>query len=305
MLMVSWLVKGMSSKETKMITGTVFKTLGGYYFVRAQHGEYRCYLRGRFRRKNKVLVGDNVIFEPQDNNTGVIEEVQPRKTRLYRPPVANVNRAIIVFSATQPNPNLFLLDRFLLQGEIAGVEPVICLNKIDLVEKSDIPSLYRWAGYTVIVTSAKTGQGINELDDALKDNISVLAGPSGVGKSSLLNSLQPDLSLETGEISSKLKAGRHTTRHVELLRLKNGGFVADTPGFSNLNIPREIKSTELGHYFPDFEDFSPHCRFSGCLHHREPECAVKQAVDEGKIVGTRYEHYITLLHEVIEQERRH
>lgn len=288
-----------------MVKGTVFKTVGGYYFVRTGEGEYRCYLRGRFRLKKQVLVGDRVSLIPQEKNTGVIEKIEPRQTQLFRPPVANVKLAIIVFSLTQPDPNLFLLDRFLLQSEIAGVKPVIVFNKIDLVHTSDNPACYRNTGYMVIVTSAKTGQGISELESVLQGQVSVFAGPSGVGKSSLLNSIQPGLSLKTGEISSKSKRGKHTTRHVELLRLDNGGMVADTPGFSNLYLPSGLTSTALAHYFPDLQVHALNCRFSGCVHYKEPGCAVKKALADGKIVPTRYENYIALLKEVIQQERRY
>lgn len=289
-----------------MIRGTVFKTLGGYYFVWTEQGEYRCYLRGRFRRhKKQVLVGDRVSIIPQDENTGVIEVLEPRRTRLFRPPVANVDLAVIVFSLAQPDPNFLLLDRFLLQAEVAGVKPVICFNKIDLVQASEEPEIYKKVGYPVIVTSVKTGEGINKLSNILKDKVSVFAGPSGVGKSSLLNAVQPGFSLKTGEISAKLKRGKHTTRHVELLRLDNGGLVADTPGFSNLYLPPELSSNNLASYFPDFQKHAVYCRFSGCLHNKEPDCAVKRAVQEGKIVPTRYEHYIVLLNEVIQQERRY
>ncbi|MTI84589.1 MAG: ribosome small subunit-dependent GTPase A [Firmicutes bacterium] len=288
-----------------MIKGVVFKALGGYYFVRTGKDEYRCYLRGTLRKKGQVFVGDKVAFLPQEEHTGVIEKIEPRETQLMRPPVVNVNQAVIIFSLTQPKPNLFLLDRFLLQAEVAGLRTLICFNKIDLVESSNVPQIYETVGYPLIITSTKTGQGINELSSALKDNISVLAGPSGVGKSSLLNAVQPGLSLKTGEISTKLKAGKHTTRHVELLRLDNGGLVADTPGFSNLYLPEEIKGTDLVYYFPDFNDLSLNCRFSGCLHNREPGCAVKEGVLDGRIIASRYEHYIILLNEVTKRERRY
>jgi len=288
-----------------MIKGTVYKALGGYYFVRTGRGEYRCYLRGRFRRQKQVLVGDRVGLIPQGKNTGVIEELEPRKTELYRPPVANVDLAIVIFSLAQPDPNLFLMDRFLLQGEIAGVKPVIVFNKTDLVQSKEEYLDYERVGYMVIFTSTKTGEGISKLSNILKDRVSVFAGPSGVGKSSLLNAIQPGLSLKTGEISSKLKRGKHTTRHVELLRLDNGGLVADTPGFSNLYLPPDLKSVELASYFPDLQAHALNCRFSGCLHHKEPDCAVKEAVANGKIIPTRYEHYIALLKEVMQQERRY
>lgn len=289
-----------------MLEGTVYKAVGGYYFVMTdQGGNYRCYLRGRFRRhKKQVLVGDKVCFIPQDDNAGVIEELEPRRTRLFRPPVANVELAVIIFSLAEPPTNLFLLDRFLLQAEVAGIKPLICFNKSDLAATYPEAEIYDQVGYPVIITSAKTGEGIDQLKEFLRGRVSVFAGPSGVGKSSLLNAVQPGLSLKTGEISSKLKRGRHTTRHAELLRLEFGGLVVDTPGFSSLYLPPELEGITLSNYFPDLQFFAGECRFSGCLHYKEPGCTVKKAALEGKIVASRYEHYLMLLEEVIQQERR-
>lgn len=287
-----------------MMDGIIYKAVGGHYFVMTGQGEYRCYLRGRFRKK--ILVGDYVSIAPQEGNTWVIEKVKPRRTELVRPPIANVNQAVIIFSFIEPGLNLFLLDRFLLQSEAAGIKPVIVFNKIDLARSSDLPLAYeQQVGYRVIETSAKTGQGIDELASVLEGQISVFAGPSGVGKSSLLNAIQPGLGLQIGDISAKLKRGRHTTRHIELIRLNNGGLVADTPGFSNLRLPPGLKSTTLACYFPDLEPHALNCRFSGCVHHKEPGCAVKKALADGRILPTRYENYIALLKEVVQQEGRY
>lgn len=289
-----------------MRKGTVFKAFGGYYFVRTEQNDYRCYLRGRFKHcKKQVLVGDKVNIRLENSKEGVIESLEPRTTQLYRPPIANVNLVIIIFSLKQPDVNFYLLDRFLVQSEAAAIRPVICFNKSDLAQYSEVPQIYKKVGYEIIVSSAKTGQGITQLRSILKERISVLAGPSGVGKSSLLNAIQPGLSLKTGDISTKLKRGKHTTRHVELLTLDNGGLVADTPGFSNIYLPAELKIDELANYFPDIHEFAINCRYTGCLHFKEPDCAVKKALYDSKIVATRYEHYIMLLNELMEQERRY
>ncbi len=287
--------------------GTVVKAYGGHYYVASDKEIHDCSLRGRFRlEKKQVLVGDRVTFRLQKDGRGVIEEVHPRSTVLVRPPVANVDRALIVFAVKDPDPNTFLLDRFLIQAEYAGVGPAICFNKVDLGAKliQDMIQTYRQAGYPVVCTSVLDGSGLDELRSLLQGHITVLAGPSGVGKSSLLNALVPGLNLKTGEISRKLGRGRHTTRHVELLRLPGGGLVADTPGFSSLYLP-EMKREELGELYPDFVARRAGCRFTSCLHFQEPDCAVKKAVKEGEISVFRYENYLQLLQEVMERERRY
>ncbi|WP_027356475.1 ribosome small subunit-dependent GTPase A [Desulfofundulus thermocisternus] len=287
--------------------GTVIKACGGHYYVSLGEEIYDCAVRGRLRReKQQILVGDRVIFSPHSCGQGVIEDICPRQTRLVRPPVANVDRALIVFSVKEPPPNTFLLDRFLVQAQHAGVNPAICFNKVDLGEENikDIYNVYRRAGYPVVCTSTRDGRGLEELSALLKGHITVLAGPSGVGKSSLLNALIPGLNLKTGEVSRKLGRGRHTTRHVELLRLPGGGLVADTPGFSSLYLP-EIKREELGKFYLEFLAYQNDCRFNSCLHFQEPGCAVKEAVRAGEISTFRYENYVQLLQEVMELERRY
>ncbi|MDQ0285773.1 ribosome biogenesis GTPase [Desulfofundulus luciae] len=287
--------------------GTVVKAYGGHYYVASGEEIHDCVLRGRFRREKKqVLVGDRVTFRLLPQGQGVIEEVHPRRTTLVRPPVANVDRALIVFAMKDPDPNTFLLDRFLIQAEHAGVGPAICFNKVDLGEdlSRDMIGAYRRAGYPVVCTSVLDGSGLDELRALLQGHITVLAGPSGVGKSSLLNAMVPGLNLKTGEISRKLGRGRHTTRHVELLCLPGGGLVADTPGFSSLYLP-EMKREELGEFYPEFVARRDDCRFTGCLHFQEPDCAVKRAVEKGEISAFRYENYLQLLQEVMELERRY
>lgn len=290
-----------------MLEGVVIKAYSGYYYVQQQEKLWTCRLRGKFRlEKQEVLVGDRVKIKPADNDTGVVYEVMPRSSKLVRPPVANVEQAIITFAVQNPEPNLNLLDRFLVLAEEAGVTPIICLNKGDLLTGAPPSwfSIYRAIGYQVILTSAKESQGIEQLKQLLIGKISVFAGPSGVGKSSLLNAIQPGLKLQTGEISQKLKRGRHTTRHVELLPLQGGGLVADTPGFSNLYLPT-VTAGELIHLFPEMAPYAGQCRFNSCSHSKEPDCAVKEAVKTGHISERRYHSYIHLATELKEQERRY
>lgn len=287
--------------------GIVIKGYSGFYYVRIGKDLWECSLRGRFRlEKQQVLVGDRVVVKQRHGLKGVIDKVLPRRTFLIRPPVANVERAVIIFAAMDPDPNLPLLDRFLLLAAAAGVEPVICFNKADLAKEKvqEMTGLYRKVGYHVFYTSAKQKVGLEDLQSVLNEGISVLAGPSGVGKSSLLNAIAPGLSLKTGEISQKLGRGKHTTRHVELLSLPSGGLVADTPGFSSLYLPK-MKREELADFFPEFIKYMNGCRFNGCLHNQEPDCAVKNAVAQGDISEQRYNNYLMFLKEVIEQERRY
>ncbi len=246
-----------------------------------------------------------VSIDNLDKKKGVIEERFPRKNCLIRPKVANVDQAVVVMSLAQPEPDRMLLDRLLIMVEDTGISSVICFNKIDLKEPSftgELPGLYEKIGYKIIVTSAKTGVGKRELLKILKGKISVFTGPSGVGKSSLLNLLQEGFHLSTGSVSKKGGRGRHTTRHVELLELESGGWVADTPGFSRIYLPL-IEREKLAFYFPEMLPHIPSCKFKTCLHDQEPGCAVKKAVEEKKIDKIRYEHYLKLLEEIISQER--
>lgn len=290
-----------------MLEGIVIKAYSGYYYVQQKEKTWTCRLRGKFRlEKQDVLVGDRVKIKPADNDTGTVYEVMPRSSKLIRPPVANVEQAIITFAVQNPDPNLDLLDRFLILAEGAGVVPIICLNKGDLLTEGP-PSwlnIYSAIGYQVVLASTKELQGIEQLKQLLSGKISVFAGPSGVGKSSLLNAIQPGLKLQTGEISQKLKRGRHTTRHVELLPLQSGGLVADTPGFSSLYLP-DIAAEELISLFPEMAGYAGLCRFNSCSHHKEPDCAVKEAMNKGKISERRYQSYTHLLTELKEQERRY
>lgn len=294
-----------------MIDGIIIKGIGGFYYVDTDQGLYECRARGIFRKeKITPLVGDNVKIGivDEDNKKGVVEEIEKRETELVRPPIANVNKALIVFAIKNPAPNLSLLDRFIVLAEKEDLEIVIVLTKVDLSTMEDvnkIKNIYELSGYKVIPVSNKENLNIEKVKEELKDNIVVFAGPSGVGKSSLLNQIDPKFKLQTGEVSDKIKRGKHTTRHAELLKLECGGMVADTPGFSSLTLD-DIQETELKEYFIEFDEFSDECKFGGrCMHENEPRCGVKDAVSENKIAKKRYDSYIQLLNEMRQGKRRY
>ncbi len=288
--------------------GIVIKGYSGFYYVQAQATLWECSLRGRFRvHEQDFLPGDRVEISVLKGCKGVIEQVLPRRNSLIRPPIANVEQTVIVLAHHSPEPDLNLLDRLLIQVEEAHVAPVICFNKADTASAHEIKSLesiYGDIGYKVISTGSGTEYGIAALKQELQGKVSVFAGPSGVGKSTLVNAIQPGLALKTGEVSRKLSRGRHTTRHVELLPLEGGGFVADTPGFSSLNLP-DMRREELQNFFPELDKLASDCKFSTCLHWQEPQCAVKAGLEQGMIYGGRYANYLLFLQEVIEHERRY
>lgn len=292
-----------------MFEGVLIRAYGGFYYVKKGDELWECSLRGKFRlgKGTPALVGDRVRVTPVREKAGRIDEILPRTTELFRPAVANVDQVVIVFAVKNPEPNPTLLDRFLVLAENSNISPVICMNKADLLNNRrghEWLRLYRRIGYPVVITSTKKQEGIEDLRQILIGKTTVFAGPSGVGKSSLLNNIQPDLELKTGEISHKLKRGKHTTRHAELLPINQGGFVVDTPGFSSLDLP-QMEKEELGHYFPEFDSFNSDCKFNTCLHHHEPQCAVKKAVEQGHITEERYQNYLLFLDEVMHQERRY
>ena len=300
----NWLVNKLLTNSENLIEGVVLRAYSGHYYVHDGKEEWECSLRGRFRHeKQQVLPGDRVVLRPGCGRFGVIEQVLPRRTTLVRPPVANVDQAVIVFAAREPDPNPGLMDRFLIMASINGVDPLICFNKADLTKDGQIDLISRYReNYRVVVTSAKTGEGLDLLREALQGKVSVFAGPSGVGKSTILNALHPALSLKTAELSLKLKRGRHTTRHVELIALPQGGLVADTPGFSSLDLP-DLKPEELPGHFPEIDVYLGKCYFNRCLHDREPGCAVKSAVESGQIDQARYLQYLGFLKELRERRR--
>ncbi len=293
-----------------MAEGKIIKALSGFYYVLNKDGITRCRGRGVFR-KNKItpLVGDEVVFESGEDTEGYIMEVKPRKNELVRPPISNVDQAILVFSAIEPDFSASLLDRFLVLIEANDITPVIVITKIDLLSCSARKEIerfgeeYRAAGYEVLLVSNLTGEGVTAIQPFLRDRITVVAGQSGVGKSSLLNTLIPDLDLETSKISESLGRGKHTTRHVELIDY-NGGLIADTPGFSSLDF-QEIETGDLTFYFPEMRERLNDCKFRGCIHINEPKCAVKEAVDRGEIPTSRYENYKAFFNEIKDQKRRY
>lgn len=290
-----------------MIDGIILKGIGGFYYVETDNEVIQCRARGNFREEGITpLIGDKVkIRINQEDNTGYIEEIYQRETSLKRPPVANISQAIIVMSIKKPNINTWLLDRFLVMSEAEGLNTVICINKVDLdlEEALKIKEIYTKIGYKAILTSTETELGIDILRESLNNNISVFAGPSGVGKSSLLNIINPNYKLKTGDISEKNKRGKHTTRHTELLHLENNSYVLDSPGFSSLDINFIEHESELKEYFPEINMNSNKCKFVNCLHVNEPKCQIKKMVENNEISSKRYENYLMFLEEIKKNRR--
>ncbi|MBQ2697002.1 MAG: ribosome small subunit-dependent GTPase A [Clostridia bacterium] len=285
-----------------MLTGTIVKGIGGFYYVKTAEGLIECRARGRFRKDGaSPMVGDvvRITITTEDAKKGSVDEILPRKNAFIRPPVANIDQLVVTISVKNPESSLLLADQLTVTAEAAGVLPVICINKQDLDEKraAEIQKIYETTGYTVILTSAKDETGLDGLKAILKDKITALAGNSGVGKSSLLNRLSEGFSLETGTVSNKTQRGRHTTRHTELLELPFGGYVFDTPGFSSY-AAEGITAAELQNFFPEIKRVEEPCRFVGCAHMAEPGCAVKEAMEAGKITPERYESYQALYQEL-------
>lgn len=293
-----------------MLEGRIIKALSGFYYVEAETGVYQCRGRGVFRnRKITPLVGDFVSFEADDKDEGYILDISPRKNELTRPPIANIDQAIIVNAAVTPDFSTLLLDRFLVLIESKDIEPIIFITKMDVINAKEMAQFehyqkdYRNIGYMLELVSSKDPDALAQLKKILHGKVSVIAGQSGVGKSSILNALKPSLLLKTDEISNSLGRGKHTTRHIELLEV-DGGLVADTPGFSALDF-QELEAEELGDQFPEIREQSEYCKFRGCMHHKEPKCAVKQAVESGEIALYRYEHYVTFLDEIQSRKPRY
>ncbi|MDR1018742.1 MAG: ribosome small subunit-dependent GTPase A [Lachnospiraceae bacterium] len=289
--------------------GKIIKGIAGFYYVDvAESGIYECKAKGGFRKQHiKPLIGDQVVIEVSDyeENIGTIIEVLPRKSSLIRPEVANVDQILLIFALSNPKPNIRLLDSFLVMLEEKRIPVVLLFNKEDLVlgkETDGLPELYENVGYKVFVTSVKNQGGLDLLTKSLKGKTTALAGPSGVGKSSLMNYLLPEASMEVGEVSKKIARGKHTTRHAEIFRLDNDTFIMDTPGFTSLRL-EDVTTDSLKYDFLDFMGYNDKCRFSGCSHIHEPECAVKKAVEEGKIDESRYESYVGIYEELKERRK--
>ena len=290
-----------------MPTAQVIKMYNGFYYlqVAGQEELLSCRLRGRIKRnKGAVVTGDYVEYQMLEDGTGVIESCLPRRTLLKRPAVANIDQVLITFAARQPDLNQLLLNRFLVLAEWSGIpEIVICINKCDLLEeKVDFLQDYVQAGYKLLMVSAQEGQGIQELKNLLTGRVTVFAGPSGVGKSSLLNAVDSNLELATGKISDKIKRGKHTTRAACLLPLPEGGTVVDTPGFSAAEL-ENIDKAQLAHYFPEFRPYIEKCYYNTCTHSHEPDCAIKEAVAAGAICQARYEAYLNILQTINERKK--
>lgn len=322
------------------LTGKIYKGIGGFYYVHTIEGDYECHAKGIFRNRNeKPLVGDIVELEPVDDSekehTGSIIRILPRKNQLIRPEVANVDQAVVVFALRHPDPNLSLLDRFLINMEKLNIPVVIFFNKCDLLENDRIPeeddshqeettfrknkknfvpeirsehpelipAIYRKAGYQVLEISTKNRDSLPAIQEVLRGKTTVLSGPSGVGKSSLTNLIHPEANMETGELSRKIARGKNTTRHTEFFYIDHETYVLDTPGFTSLYVT-EIPPERLMYYFPEFESYRTDCRFNTCVHIGERDCAVKKAVEDGNIAEERYRSYV-LLYEELKNQRRY
>ena len=300
--------------EKKTLQGRIICSLGGFYRVACPEQVVECRARGVFRKQEvKPMVGDQALIELTEDGKGYVMEILPRKNSLSRPPLANLDQLLLVVSILDPAPNLLVLDKLIAQAEFQGIEPVIVITKADLADTGALEEIYRQAGFNVLVTCSRTGEGTGQVQDALAGKVSAFCGNSGVGKSSLLNAIDPRLCLDTGDISQKLGRGRHTTRHVELYQLENGGYVADTPGFSAVELdgmgesnktglnrskgrsPEQvIRKEQLAECFREFAPFVGQCRFSGCSHTKEAGCAVLEAVRQGQIAPSRHQSYVSL-----------
>lgn len=289
--------------------GKIIKGIAGFYYVHDGRSKiYECKAKGVFRNRNiKPLVGDDVEFMVLDEKegTGNIDAILPRKNKLIRPAVSNVDQAVVVFAVTEPLPNLNLLDRFLVMMERQEIPVIICFNKIDLSggkEIEELRAIYGPAGYTLHFISTYEAAGLEKLHELIAGKTTVLAGPSGVDKSSITNFLQPEARMETGVVSEKIKRGKHTTRHSELFFVENGTYMMDTPGFSSMYI-EDLEPNELKDYFPEFSEYEEECRFLGCIHVGEKVCGVKTAVADGKISRSRYDNYLLLYQELKDKRR--
>lgn len=290
--------------------GKIVKGIAGFYYVHAKNGNlYECKAKGIFRKDNiKPLVGDDVELEilDEEHKTGNIQRILPRRSKLVRPAVANIDQALIIFAIVKPDPNFNLLDRFLIQMSGQGLPCIICFNKSDIASKEEQESLrsaYEACGCQVLFISVAKKEGIQEVGKLLEGKTTTVAGPSGVGKSSLINCLYPDAEMETGSISEKIDRGKHTTRHSQLFALDEDTFILDTPGFSSLDL-FGVEKENLKDYYPEFLSYEEECRFRGCMHISEPDCGVKKALSRGKISQVRYHNY-TVLYEELKTKKKY
>lgn len=301
------------------MTGKIIKGIAGFYYVYVEETKeakenatggtlYECKAKGTFRKqKIKPLVGDTVDIAvlDEEKHIGNVERILPRKNELIRPAVSNIDMALVIFASAKPDPNFNLLDRFLCMMEYQHVPVTICFNKKDLItpqKQQELKSIYEPAGYRLMFTSTKTGEGIDGIKRILEGRTTTVAGPSGVGKSSIINCLQDDVQMETGHISEKIERGKHTTRHSEIVPIKDGTYIMDTPGFSSMDVPG-FKKEDLWTCYPEFVEYEPYCRFQGCSHINEPDCGVKEALSDGKISQVRYDNYKLLYEELKNRQR--
>ena len=289
--------------------GKIIKGIAGFYYVHTvESGVYACKAKGIFRNRNiKPLVGDNVEIEilHEKDKEGSVIEIYPRENELIRPAVANIDQAILIFAAAEPEPNFNLLDRMLVMMRFWEIPAVICFNKSDLLPQEALDrmaDIYRSCGAPVIFTSARQQEGIESLQTLLYGKTSAVAGPSGAGKSSLINLLQQEVLMETGDVSKKIGRGKHTTRYSMLIHVAGDTYIMDTPGFGSLDLP-QFTADDLWKQYSEFLPYEPYCRFQGCSHIHEPDCGIKQAVEEGKIHRQRYETYISLYQELKELKK--
>ena len=290
--------------------GKIVKGIAGFYYVHVvESGVYECKAKGVFRKDGqKPLVGDNVEIDvlEEEEKTGNIIKILPRKIELIRQAVANVDQALVVFAVTKPKPHFNLLDRFLIMMESKKVPVILCFNKKDIAGNPQIQELreiYENCGYPIVFASARKEENISEIKAFLEGKTTVIAGPSGVGKSSIINPLQNDIRMETGEVSRKIDRGKHTTRHSELITINENSYIMDTPGFSSLYV-NEFDKEELKYFFTEFAPYEGHCRYNGCVHVHEPGCAVKEALEKGEIHKVRYDNYLDMYDE-LQRKRRY
>ena len=289
--------------------GRIIKGIAGFYYVRCGDRMYECKAKGVFRKDNqKPLVGDRVEMDLLDEVRGLgnISRLLPRESELIRPAVANVDQALVIFAIVKPEPNFNLLDRFLIMMGRQEIDCIICFNKADMDAEGigrEFREIYAGCGYRTLTVSAKERTGIAELKDLLMGHTTAVAGPSGVGKSSVINCLQSGVTMETGEISAKIQRGKHTTRHSELIAIGEDSYILDTPGFSSLGL-FDLEKEQLADFYPEFAAHEKYCRFGGCAHIGEKDCGVKAAVEKGAVAGVRYENYCLLYAELKAQPRQ-
>ena len=288
--------------------GRIIKGIAGFYYIQSREKLYECKAKGIFRKeRTKPLVGDLVEMEilDEEHQIGNIQKIVDRKNSLIRPAVANVDQALVIFAAVKPEPNFNLLDRFLMTMEQQAIPCMICFNKCDLADEEKLgtlKSIYEPAGYELYFISAKEKMGIDQIKEALLGKITTVAGPSGVGKSSLINCLQEQVCMETGNISEKIERGKHTTRHAQLIEIAHDSYIVDTPGFSSLSV-ENMEADQIGGLYPEFENYEPWCKFKGCAHINEPSCGIKNAVAEKKISEIRYNNYKQIYEECKNKRR--